>query len=110
MIPPMGRSLGSFQHRVVRLITGRHTKRWVDGSWGYPPVDTAMEEAWFEEMGAYVLKRQNTVAQYIATRPVLDLCKDTVQRSGLWVARRWWEKEGLYLAGKRVAEAGERVG
>ena len=40
-----------------------------------------MEEAGFEEVGAYVLKRQNTVAQYIATRPILDLCKETVRTS-----------------------------
>ena len=95
MIPPMGRSLGSFQHRVVRLITGRHTKRWVDGSWGYPPVDTAMEEAWFEEMGAYVLKRQNMVSQYIATRLILDLCADMVRRYGVWVSSILWDQEGL---------------
>ena len=45
-----------------------------------------MEEAGFEEMGAYFLKRQNTVAQYIKMRPILDLCEETVQRSGVWVA------------------------
>ena len=50
-----------------------------------------MEEAIFEEMGAYVLKRQNTDAQYIATCPIMDLCKKTVKRSGAWVASRWWE-------------------
>ena len=45
-----------------------------------------MEEAGFEEMGAYFLKRQNTVAQYINMRPILDLCDETVQSSGVWVA------------------------
>ena len=41
-----------------------------------------MEEAGFEEMGAYILKRQNTTAQYIVTQPILDLCKKTVQMPG----------------------------
>ena len=41
-----------------------------------------MEEAGFEEMGAYVLKRQNRVAQNITARPILDLCKEMVWRSG----------------------------
>ena len=50
-----------------------------------------MEEAGFEEMGAYFLKRQNTVAQYIATRPILDLCEETVRRTGAWVAIIWRE-------------------
>ena len=50
-----------------------------------------MEETGFEEMGAYVLRRQNTVAQYIATRPILYLREETVRRSGVWVSRIWWE-------------------
>ena len=47
-----------------------------------------MGEVGFEEMGEYVLKRQNTVVQYIATRPILDLCEETVWRPGAWVSRR----------------------
>ena len=50
-----------------------------------------MGETGFEEMGAYVLKRKNTDAQYIETWPFLDLYEDTVQRSGVGVSRRWWD-------------------
>ena len=50
-----------------------------------------MQEAGFEEMEEYVPKSQNTVAQYIMMRPILDLCKDRVQMRGRWVAKRWWE-------------------
>ena len=56
-----------------------------------------MQEAEFEDMEEYVLKRQNTVAQYIAMRPFLDLCKETVQMPGKWVAKMWWEKKVLDL-------------
>ena len=48
-----------------------------------------MEETGFEDMGAYVLKRQNVVSQYIATRPIMYLCEETVWRSGVWVSMRW---------------------
>ena len=41
----------------------RRTKQQVDGSWEYPPMEIDMEEAGFEDMGAYALKRKNTVAQ-----------------------------------------------
>ena len=101
--PCMGSDIGSFQHRVARSIIGRQPTRKVDGRWDYPPLETAMYEAGFEEIGARVLKRQNMVAQYIATRPILDLCKETMKRSGAWFARRLWDKEGLDLAGERVA-------
>ena len=47
----------------------------MDGIWEYPPLETAMEETGFEEMGTYALKRQNTVTQYIATRPIVDRLK-----------------------------------
>ena len=46
------------------------------------------------------------VAQYIATQPILDLCKRSDQRPGERVSRRWWEQDGLDLEGeKKRAEA-----
>ena len=69
-----------------------------------------MEEEGFEDIGEYILKRHNTIAQYIATRPIMDLCKKMVRRPGGWVSQRWWVKEGIYIAGTRaqaVAEAAE---
>ena len=71
-----------------------------------------MYEVGFEEMVAYFLKRQNTFAQYILTRKILDLCKETVQRPGVWVNMRLQEQEGLDLAGSRsaTAEAADREG
>ena len=56
-----------------------------------------MAEAGFKEIGVYVTRRQNTVAQYIATQPILELCEKSVQRPGAWVSRRWREKKGLDL-------------
>ena len=49
-----------------------------------------------------MLKRQNRVAQYIVTQPILDLCEKTVRMLGTWVEKRWWEQEGLDLAGVRA--------
>ena len=40
------------------------------------------------------------------TRPILDLCKEMLQRPGAWVASRWLDKEVLDLLGAR-AEAAE---
>ena len=39
-----------------------------------------------------ILWRQNTVAQFIATRPILDLCEMANRRPGARVHRRWWEQ------------------
>ena len=41
-----------------------------------------MQEAGFKEMEDYVLKRHNTVLQYIITWPILGLCQEAVQMTG----------------------------
>ena len=40
------------------------------------------------------------VAQYIVTRPILDLCEEAVQRPGTQFYKSWWEQEGLDLEGE----------
>ena len=56
-----------------------------------------MVEAGFEDIGAYITRRKNNVAQYITTRPIMDLCERSVQRPVTWVSQRWWDQEGLDL-------------
>ena len=91
LTPRPERALGRFQHRVKRWITGRQPRRRGEGSWDYPPLETVMAEAGLEDIGVCVTRRQNTVAQYIATRPILDLCEWSVRRPVAWVSQRWWD-------------------
>ena len=59
-----------------------------------------------------ILWRQNMVAQFIATRPILDLCEGAVRRTGARVPRRWWEQTGINWKGSRekaAATEGEAV-
>ena len=42
-----------------------------------------------------ILNRQNTVAQYIATRPLLDLWEGARAREGAKVPLRWWDQAGI---------------
>ena len=50
-----------------------------------------------QEVETYVSRRQNTVTQYIATRPIMDLCLAAKRRPGPRVTMRWWEQEGMDL-------------
>ena len=102
----MERALDSFKYRVTRRIIGKQPRRQRDGIWDYPPLAEALGEAGFEGMGKLVTRRQNTVAQYIATRPNLDLCERATWWQGARVTWRWWEQDGIYLEGenKRTAE------
>ena len=87
----MESALDTFQGRVARKLTGRHTLRGRDGRWFYPSLEGAMKEAGVEQIWTSILRRQNTVAQFFATRTILDLCKGAVRRQVARVPRRWWE-------------------
>ena len=60
-----------------------------------------MAEVVFEEIRVYVTRRQNMVAHYIATRPIMDLCERSVLRLCVWVSWRWWYQEGLDIEGTK---------
>ena len=65
-----------------------------------------MIEAGFEGIRKSIMRRQNTVAQYIETRPILDLCVRVTQRLGERVSQQWWDQDGIDLvkAKSRAAE------
>ena len=53
-------------------------------------LEAAISEAGFDTMDMYIQRRHKTVAQYIATRSLLDLCEETEKNKGERVGMRWW--------------------
>ena len=92
LIPSMERALDIFHHRVARRLTGRQPRIQGGGSWDYPPLEEAMGEAGSEGIRKLVTRRQNMVTQYIATRPIMDICEHSTWRPGAMVSQRWWEQ------------------
>ena len=72
--PMMERALSAFLHGAARRLTGRQPWRGRDGEWQYPSLEGAMEEVGPTDIQTSIHRRQNMVAQYIATQPLLDLC------------------------------------
>ena len=58
-----------------------------------------MSEAVLHEEETYVSLHQNTVAQLIATRPIMDLCLEVERRPESRVSKQRWDQEGLELEG-----------
>ena len=58
----------------------------------YPPLSEALEETGLQEVETYISRRQNTVAHFIAVRPIMDLCMAAERRPGLRISKRWWEQ------------------
>ena len=54
-----------------------------------------MKEAGFKDVRTSINTRQNTVAQYIATQPLLELCEGKTQIGGERVTMRWWDQKGI---------------
>ena len=71
----MESALDAFQGRVARRLIERQPRRGRDGKWFYPSLAGALKEAGVVRARTSVLRRQNTVAQFIATRPIFGLCE-----------------------------------
>ena len=99
-------ALDAFQGRVARRLTGSQPRRGKDGRWFYPSLAGAMKEAGVVRIRTSILRRQNTVTQFIAMRPILGLFEVAERRPGTWVPRRWWEQKGNdFNAAREKAEA-----
>ena len=83
----MERALSAFLRGAARRLTGRQPRIGREGEWKYPSLEGAMEEGVLTEIRTSILTRQ-----YIATRPLLDLCMGARARGGAKVTLRWWEQ------------------
>ena len=83
------------------MSTGRDTTI----RWFYPPLDAATTEVGLEELDTYVLCRQNNIAHYIATFPILEICLVAERQPGVQVTRQWWEQADLTFGHKARREA-----
>ena len=78
-------------------------QRGIDGRWVYPPLAYAMMESVLQKVDTYVSRFHSTVAQFIATRPIMDLCMAVERRPGSRISKRCWNQEVLDLEGMRTA-------
>jgi hypothetical protein len=85
-------ALAGFQHRVARRLSGRtpcyirRTDKWV-----YPPIEEALAATGMATIDSTVLARQSFLVDRIATRPILEICKEEERLSGSTRRRYWWE-------------------
>ena len=57
----------------LRHITGNKAKRQRDGTWQGEAEEKVLNEAGTQSMGAYIDKRQETVAEWVALLPILEV-------------------------------------
>lgn len=89
--PQMLKMLDGFHHRIARRITNKMPTRLGNDTWHYPPIQEALDDAGLYTITEYIQRRQNTIAQYIANRPIHQLCVAT-NASNTSRAIRWWNQ------------------
>ena len=62
-----------------------------------------MAEVGLQDVETYVYHRHNTVAKFIATRPIMELCLVEERRPGPRISKWLWEKEGVDVEGMQTA-------
>ena len=94
--PAMLKALEGFHHRVACQLTGKVGRYlpWED-RWYYPPIEEALEEAGLFPIKVYIDRRQNTLVDHVATRPLLGLCLDCDKLDGSSRAQLWWEQSNV---------------
>ena len=114
LTPWLEKSREDFHHRAVRQMAGTVPKHQRYGTWVYTPIGAALEMVGLEDTGVYIACLQNTVAQYIVTHTIMDLCLAAEQKLGMRLSMRWSEQPTLNILGIRAghasAEGGEDTG
>jgi Reverse transcriptase (RNA-dependent DNA polymerase) len=88
--------LKGFHHRMARRLSGKRPYFLpAERKWVYPPIMEALEEAGLFSIEHYISVRQNTLADNVATRPILELCRESEWLSGSARRTLWWTQQDL---------------
>jgi hypothetical protein len=94
--PQMIAVLRRFHHKIARCISVYLPQQNKDNTWLYPLITKALEIAGLFPIKHYIRVHQNTVAIYIATRPILQLCEDEESSHTSYQQQfrqyRWWSQ------------------
>ena len=71
-----------------RQVTRKQATQWRDRSWQQVPAETVLQGAGRQTLRTYMARRQAIVAEWVATRPIFDVCAQETGCEGgglLWV-------------------------
>ena len=90
----MFKLLEGFHIRAAWRMAREHKPRKGDGGeWIYPASEDVLEECGLKTMREYVDVRRNTVAEWVATRPIYEDCVGAERQRGSAPRKWWWEQE-----------------
>jgi hypothetical protein len=85
--------LEGFHIRATWLMAQRHKPRQgLRKEWVYPKSEDVLKECGMKTIAEYVQIHRQTIAVYVATRPILQECRQGEQQRGAVPHRWWWEQ------------------
>ncbi len=85
--------LEGFNIRAAYKMAKTHRpKRGANGVWEYPSSKDVLEECGLRTIENYIRKRRDTIAIYVATRPILEACRQGDRQRGSMPRQWWWEQ------------------
>jgi hypothetical protein len=87
-------SLEGFHIRAAYRMAVRHKpRRGLGNRWIYPKSTDVLEECGMSTLEEYITVRQQTIAVYVATGPILVECRQGERKRGAVPHRWWWEQQ-----------------
>ena len=106
----LGKALVGFHHWAVQRMVVMGPERQLNRTWVYQPIGSALATVGLEEIGVYTSCRKNTVTQYIAGRPIMDLFLAAERKPRMQLSQRWWDYTTIYILRIRAAHAAADMG
>ena len=85
--------LEGFHHQEDRWIAGMTAKCMAYGTWEYPPVVEALEEAGLYPIQEYIWRLKATITAQVAGHPIYEIFTEADWRPWKIRMMRWWDKD-----------------
>jgi hypothetical protein len=77
---------------AYRMAKKNRPKRGPNREWIYPRSEDVLRECGMKTMEEYILARRQMIAVYVATRLLLNECRQGKRKRGATPCRWWWEQ------------------
>jgi hypothetical protein len=77
---------------AYKMARKHRPKRGANGVWVYPEMVDILEECGMATIAMYIRSCCQTIAVYVATRPVFKACMEGERWQGLMLRQWWWEQ------------------
>ena len=113
----MAKRIEGTHTEFLQMITGKRARQLGYMTWETPGEESVQEAAGTQSARIYIEKRQATVAQWVALRPLFEVCaRDTGYKGGGRRRKAWWRQEATEkqlrstLADSRESKRRRRIG